>query len=63
MGFTEYEPGRAFPGVVGARPTIGACLAGALAGAEGAPNVLFVILDDTGFGHLGCYGIPSPRRP
>ncbi len=22
----------------------------------GAPNVLFVVLDDTGFGHLGCYG-------
>ena len=23
---------------------------------EGAPNVLFIVLDDTGFGHLGCYG-------
>ncbi|MBK9178678.1 MAG: arylsulfatase [Acidimicrobiales bacterium] len=22
----------------------------------GAPNVLVVVLDDTGFGHLGCYG-------
>ncbi len=32
-----------------------------MAGAEpsegrGAPNVLFIVLDDTGFGHLGCYG-------
>jgi arylsulfatase len=25
---------------------------------EGAPNVLFIILDDTGFGQLGCYGSP-----
>ena len=23
---------------------------------KGAPNVLFIILDDTGFGQLGCYG-------
>jgi arylsulfatase len=23
---------------------------------EGAPNVLFIVLDDTGYGHLGCYG-------
>ena len=26
--------------------------------AEGAPNVLFIVLDDTGFGQLGCYGSP-----
>lgn len=25
---------------------------------EGAPNVLFIVLDDTGFAHLGCYGSP-----
>jgi arylsulfatase A-like enzyme len=25
---------------------------------EGAPNVLLVVLDDVGFGHLGCYGGP-----
>jgi arylsulfatase len=25
---------------------------------EGAQNVLFIVLDDTGFGHLGCYGSP-----
>lgn len=25
---------------------------------KGAPNVLFVVLDDTGFGQLGCYGSP-----
>jgi arylsulfatase len=25
---------------------------------EGVPNVLFIILDDVGFGQLGCYGSP-----
>lgn len=25
---------------------------------EGAPNVLFIVLDDTGYGQLGCYGSP-----
>lgn len=24
----------------------------------GAPNVLFIVFDDTGFGQLGCYGSP-----
>ena len=24
----------------------------------GAPNVLYIVLDDTGFGQLGCYGAP-----
>jgi arylsulfatase A-like enzyme len=25
---------------------------------KGAPNVLFIVIDDTGFGQLGCYGGP-----
>ena len=25
---------------------------------QGAPNVLFIVFDDTGFGQLGCYGAP-----
>ncbi len=29
-----------------------------VAAPEGAPNVLFVVLDDVGYGHLGCYGGP-----
>ena len=24
----------------------------------GAPNVLYIVIDDMGFGHLGCYGSP-----
>ncbi len=23
---------------------------------DGPPNVLFIVIDDTGFGQLGCYG-------
>ncbi|MFO0912759.1 MAG: arylsulfatase [Pirellulales bacterium] len=29
-----------------------------LSAPAGAPNVLMVVLDDVGFGHLGCYGGP-----
>jgi arylsulfatase A-like enzyme len=60
MALNEYDEGSAFPGVVGRtaddsspawpRPTTRA--------APGAPNVLMVVLDDTGFGQLGCYGGP-----
>ena len=59
MAINEHKPGSAFPGVIGrtvdesqpawpepARPK------------KGAPNVLFIVLDDTGFGQLGCYGSP-----
>ena len=59
MAVTEYPVGTPFPGVVGrttdesspawprpARPV------------PGSPNVLMVVLDDTGFGQLGCYGSP-----
>lgn len=35
----------------------------AVAAPRGAPNVMIVVLDDVGFGHLGCYGsaIETPR--
>jgi arylsulfatase len=59
MPLVEYRPGTAFPGVIGrtfdqstqAWPE-------PLRAEEGSPNVLFIILDDTGFGQLGCYGSP-----
>jgi arylsulfatase len=59
MSLEEYKPGTAFTGVVGrtydqsepAWPEPPRAR-------EGAPNVLFIVLDDTGFGHLGCYGSP-----
>jgi arylsulfatase A-like enzyme len=59
MALNEYPAGAAFSGVIGrttdesspawpqpARPL------------PGSPNVLMVVLDDTGFGQLGCYGSP-----
>jgi arylsulfatase A-like enzyme len=59
MGLTEYEPGAAFPGVIG-RTTDESSPAWPrpLRAAAGAPNVLVIVLDDTGFGQLGCYGSP-----
>jgi arylsulfatase A-like enzyme len=59
MSLKEYKPGTAFTGVVDrtfeqsepAWPEPPRAK-------EGAPNVLFIVLDDTGFGHLGCYGSP-----
>lgn len=64
MTINEYTPGSGFNGVIGRtveesspawpRP---------VRSREGMPNVLFVILDDVGFGQLGCYGAPirAPR--
>src|SRR5437762_3762018 len=59
MAIVEYEPGAAFPGVIGrtADESTPAWPA-AVRAREGAPNVLFIVLDDTGFGQLGCYGSP-----
>jgi arylsulfatase len=56
---TEYQPGQAFPGVIGRTFDVSKPAWPAPARAKsGAPNVLFIVLDDTGFGHLGCYGSP-----
>jgi hypothetical protein len=70
-GIEEYPPGSAFPGEVGrtieeSRP---AWPAPARA-RDGAPNVLFFVLDDVGYGQLSSFGglvetptsIVSPRR-
>jgi arylsulfatase len=59
MSLKEYKPGTAFNGVIGrtfdqSKPA----WPEPLRAREGSPNVLFIILDDTGFGQLGCYGSP-----
>jgi len=55
----EYKPGRAFPGVIGRTFDVSKPAWPAPNRArEGAPNVLFIVLDDTGFGHIGCFGSP-----
>jgi Sulfatase len=55
----EYPSGTTFPGRMGR--TIGEsepAWPAPVRSKPGAPNVLFIVLDDTGFGQLGCYGSP-----
>ena len=59
MAIKEYKPGTTFPGRMGR--TIGKsepAWPSPVRAKEGAPNVLFIVIDDTGFGQLGCYGSP-----
>jgi len=59
MALKEYQPGQAFSGVIGRTADVSQPAWPAPNRArEGAPNVLFIVLDDTGFGNLGCYGSP-----
>jgi arylsulfatase A-like enzyme len=59
MPLNEYQPGAAFPGVIGRTADVStAAWPMPNRARDGAPNVLFVVLDDTGFGQLGCYGSP-----
>jgi arylsulfatase len=59
MSLKEYKPGTAFTGVLGrtfdksepAWPEPPRAK-------HGAPNVLFIVLDDVGYAQLGCYGSP-----
>ncbi len=55
----EYKPGTTFPGRIGrtvedSKPA----WPEPIRAKPGAPNVLYIVLDDTGFGQLGCYGSP-----
>ena len=59
MPLKEYKPGAAFNGVIGRTVDQSSpAWPEPLRAKEGAPNVLFIVLDDTGFGQLGCYGAP-----
>jgi arylsulfatase A-like enzyme len=59
MPLEEYRQGAAFPGVLGRTfDTSTQAWPEPLRAREGLPNVLFIILDDTGYGQLGCYGSP-----
>ena len=59
MTLKEYKPGSAFPGVIGRTVEVSSpAWPEPRRAKEGAPNVLFLVLDDTGFGQLGCYGSP-----
>ena len=59
MGLREYKAGTTFPGRIG-RTTDESSPAWPqpVRAVPGSPNVLFIVMDDTGFGQLGCYGGP-----
>jgi arylsulfatase len=59
MTLCEYKPGTTFPGRM-AR-TVGDSQPAwpePNRSEAGAPNVLYIVLDDTGYGQFGCYGSP-----
>lgn len=59
MGIVEYEPGTPFPGVIGRTTDESSPAWPAPTRAKpGAPNVVTIVLDDTGYGQLGCFGSP-----
>jgi arylsulfatase A-like enzyme len=59
MSLKEYQPGTRFPGVIGRTvETSTPAWPKQVRPNKGAPNVLFVVLDDTGYGQLGCFGSP-----
>ena len=59
MPVTEYEQGHHFPGVIGRTADESSPAWRSPVRAEkSSPNVLFIVLDDTGFGQLGCFGGP-----
>jgi arylsulfatase A-like enzyme len=59
MGLREYPSGTAFPGVIGRTADVSSpAWPEPVRAVPGAPNVLWIVLDDTGYGQLGCYGSP-----
>ena len=59
MAIKEYPAGGAFSGVVGRTADESSpAWEAPVRVTEGAPNVVVIVLDGTGFGQLGCYGSP-----
>ncbi|HYX37765.1 MAG TPA: arylsulfatase [Oligoflexus sp.] len=57
--FKEYKSGTQFNGTIGRTiEESKAAWPAPVRSRKGMPNVLFIVLDDTGFGQLGCYGSP-----
>jgi 23S rRNA (cytidine1920-2'-O)/16S rRNA (cytidine1409-2'-O)-methyltransferase len=62
MGLKEYKSGEAFPGVIGRTFDVSSpAWPAPLRAKEGTPNVLFIILDDTGYGQLDFRLRQDPR--
>jgi arylsulfatase len=59
MALKEYKPGAGFSGVIGRTFDVSSpAWPEPLRARDGAPNVLFIVLDDTGYGQLSCFGGP-----
>jgi arylsulfatase A-like enzyme len=59
MSLKEYKNGSAFPGVIGRTADVSTpAWPEPNRAKQDAPNVLYIVLDDTGFGQLGCFGSP-----
>ena len=59
MPIVEYPAGSPFPGVIGRTADESSPAWPAITRApKGDPNGLFVVLDNAGYGQLGCYGSP-----
>jgi arylsulfatase A-like enzyme len=59
MSLREYKPGTTFPGVIDRTVDVSSpAWPRPNRPKKDAPNVIFIVLDDTGFGQLGCFGSP-----
>src|SRR3984957_12391203 len=59
MALKQYPEGTRFTGVIGRTADEPSPAGRAVPRApKDSPNVLFIVLDDTGFGQLGCFGSP-----
>ncbi len=57
MALTEYIPGTTFPGVIGRTADVSTpAWPAPPRPPAGSPNVLYIVIDDTGFGHLSSFG-------
>lgn len=57
MALTEYKPGTKFPGVIGRTVSESSpAWPKPMRAREGAPNVIFFILDDVGYGQMSAFG-------
>ena len=63
MALVEYKPGTAFPGVMGRTiKESSPAWPSPVRARDGAPNVLFIVLDDTGSASSAATARPSARR-
>ena len=57
MTLTEYKPGAAFPGVIGRTVSESSpAWPEPLRAEAGSPNIIFLVLDDVGYGQMSAFG-------